>query len=247
MNRSDRWRRSRSPHRISAAAASAGGVAILGVLMVAMSAGCGEPPPVDMSLLTGEPCEPPWWQGLTPGVSTEEEASQFLRISELVDRTTLYRSDLTLGTGAVVGVSMQWWSSANTSRTWREHPNEFIIKDGVLHEIAVFLDCNVTLGDLLTRYGSPHRWEVEWVSLDTPDIDAILYYPTRGFTARLRLPSLAASLEPSSEVREVRYLQPLQREDFLSLGPQVGYFPPDEAESLREWRGYGPIYSESGT
>jgi len=208
---------------------------------VAMSAGCGEPPPVDMSLLTGEPCEPPCWQGLTPGVSTEEEASQFLRISELVDRTTLYRSHLTLGTGAVVGVSMQWWSSANTSRTWREHPNEFIVKDGVLHEIAVFLDCNVTLGDLLTRYGSPHRWEVLCVSLDTPDIDVILYYPTRGVTARVRLPSLGVPLEPSTEVRQVRYLRPLQKEDFLSLGPQVGYFPVDEVESLREWAGYGPV------
>lgn len=213
----------------------------LSFLMLVGSTACDEGQPVDTSLLSGKPCEPPCWQGLTPGVSTEEEASEFVRISELVDRTAVYQSDLTLGTGEVVGVSMQWWSSANTARTWREHPNEFIVKDDVLQDIAVFLDYEVTLGDLLTRYGSPHRWEVQWVSLDTLDIDVMLYYPTRGFTARVRLPSFGVSLEPSSEVRQVRYLRPLQNEDFLSLGPQVGYFPVDEAESLREWAGYGPV------
>ena len=213
----------------------------LSLLMVATSAACGKGPTVDTSLLSGKPCEPPCWQGLTPGVSTEEEANEFLRISELVDRTTLYRSDLTLGTGEVVGVSMQWWSSANTARMWREYPNEFIVKDGVLEEIAVFLDCQVTVEDLLTRYGPPHRWEVQWVSLDTLDIDVILYYPTRGLTARLRLPSFGVWLGPASDVREVRYLRALRMEDFLSLGSQVGYFPADEVDSLREWTGYGPV------
>jgi hypothetical protein len=209
--------------------------------VIAACVGCGEPPPVDMSLLTGEPCVPPCWQGLTPGASTQEEADEFLRTNELVDTGCLYQSDITLGSGKVVGVSLQWWSSANTAGVRREYPNEFRVKDGILQEIAVFLDCRVTVEDLLTRHGRPHRWEVQWVSLDTADIDVFLYYPSRGFTARVRLPSLGASLDPASRVREVRYLAALNEEDFLSLGSLAGYFPADEVGSLREWGGYGPV------
>ncbi len=46
---------------------------LLGLWMITLCAGCGEPPPLDTSLLTGDPCEPPCWQGLTPGVPSYED------------------------------------------------------------------------------------------------------------------------------------------------------------------------------
>ncbi|HUW14593.1 MAG TPA: hypothetical protein VM537_33040, partial [Anaerolineae bacterium] len=58
---------------------------VLGVLILGLCVGCGEPPPpVDTSLLTGEPCEPPCWQGLTPGESTEEDVAEFMKATRFV-------------------------------------------------------------------------------------------------------------------------------------------------------------------
>jgi hypothetical protein len=218
------------------------GVALtLLLLILATCVGCRESPPVDTSLLTGEPCEPPCWQGLTPGVSTEEEVNEFLRTSELVDRITLFRSDITLGTGEVVGVRVQWWSKATTPRERRGIGNVVDIHGGVVQDIAVLLDCEVTAEDVLKRYGPPHRWNATWVSLDVLDVDVMLYYPNHGFTARLRLPSYGVWLGPEDEIREVRYLRAVRPEEFLDVGAEMGYFLPDELESLREWNGYGPV------
>ena len=204
----------------------------------------GEPPPVDMSLLTGEPCEPPCWQGLTPGVSTEEELYEFLRTSELVDQTTLFRGDITLGSGEVVGVSLQWWSSASMAGRRSQFPNDFGVMGGMLHDVSIFLDCEVTLADLLERYGEPHKWSYAWVAPDIPDLDVALYYPNHGFTAHLTLPADDWWLRPGSRADLVRYYVVVPPEDFLDLGPEAGYFHAYRADSLRDWHGYGEIELE---
>jgi hypothetical protein len=219
------------------------GVALpLVLLILAASFGCGEPPPLDKSLLTGEPCEPPCWQGLTPGVSTEEEVYEFVRTSQLVDQTTLYIRDRTDATGEVVGLGVHWWSSANTAGARRQFGNNVMTKDGVVQEIMVFLDCEVTLADLLERYGDPHSWRTDWVAADIPDVDVTLYYPNHGFTAWLRLPADDTWLRPENKVRGVCYTRVVAPEDFLELGPEAGYFNAYEADSLRVWKGYGIVW-----
>ena len=215
---------------------------VLGLLILGLCVRCGEPPPVDRSLLTGEPCGPPCWQGLLPGVSTEQEVYEFLKSSELVDRTTIYRGDITLGSGKVVGVTLQWWSTADMAWSPRQFGNEFDMRNGVVQEIMVFLDCEVTLADLLERYGDPHRWRADWVAPDIPDVDVTLYYPNHGFTAWLRLPAGDRWLRPENKVLEVRYTRMVPPEDFLELGPEAGYFDAYEAESLRDWKGYGIVW-----
>lgn len=212
------------------------------LLIVAMSVGCRASAPVDTSLLTGEPCEPPCWQGLTPGVSTEEEVNEFVWTSELVDRTTLFRGDITRGTGEVVGVTVQWWSRADTAGVPRQFGNDFGIEGGVLQDMMIWLDCEVTLEDLLSRYGPPHKWSTSWVAPDVPDVDVVLYYPNHGFTASLTLPADDVWLRPDSNVDLVRYYPVVPLEDFLQLGPELGYFYAYEEESLREWQGYGIVW-----
>jgi len=214
----------------------------LPLLILATSFGCrGAPPPVDTSLLTGEPCEPPCWQGLTPGVSTEEEVREFVRTSELVDQSELYIRERTEDTGEVVGVSVHWWSRANTPRVPTQFGNNVITRDGVVEEITVFLDSDVTLADLLERYGEPHRWSVTWVSIEMPDLDVTLYYPNHGFRAQLILPADDRLLRPESIVHLVRYHVVVPPENFLELGPEAGYFNAYEADSLRDWEGYGIV------
>ncbi len=212
------------------------------LMIPATSVGCRVSAPVDTSLLTGEPCEPPCWQGLIPGVSTEEDVNEFVRTSELVDQSTLFRGDITRGTGEVVGVGVHWWSRADMAGVPRQFGNSVSIEDGVLRRIMVFLDYEVTLADLLGRYGAPRKWSSSWVSLHIPDMDVELYYPNHGFTAWLRLPADDVWLRPESKIRRVRYCRVVPLEEFLELGPEAGYFLADELESLRDWEGYGMVW-----
>jgi hypothetical protein len=214
----------------------------LPLLILVASFGCRAAPPPDASLLTGDPCEPPCWQGLTPGVSTEEEVYEFVRTSELVDQTTLYIRNRTDDTGEVVGVAVHWRSRANMAGVPRQFGNSFMVRDGVVQAIMVFLDCEVTLADLLERYGEPHRWSVTWVSLEMPDLDVTLYYPDHGFAAQLTLPADDTWLRPESSVDLVRYYVVVSPADFLELGPEAGYFYAYEADSLRDWQGYGIVW-----
>jgi hypothetical protein len=215
---------------------------VLPLLILTAPVGCGESGSVDTSLLTGEPCKPPCWQGLVPGLSTEEEVDEFVRTSELVDQTTLFRRDITRHTGEVVGVAVHWWSRADTAGVPRQFGNSLRIKGGVVQYMMIWLDCEVTLEELLSRYGEPHKWSTSWVAPDIPDVDVVLYYPNHGFTASLTLPADDVWLRPESNLDLVRYYPVVPVEDFLQLGPELGYFYAYEEESLREWQGYGIVW-----
>jgi hypothetical protein len=125
----------------------------LGVLMVSMSAGCGEPPALDTSLLTGEPCEPPCWQGLTPGQSTLQEVNEFMRTSGFVNPGSVHRSQLHRS-GQWVGVSIWWRSTVGGG----SRSNKFIVEGGVLDSVTIYPDYVLTLQRLIDRYGPPENY-----------------------------------------------------------------------------------------
>jgi hypothetical protein len=215
-------------------------VLVYSLALLPILAGCGEPPPVDTSLLTGEPCEPPCWQGLVPGVSTEEEVDEFVRTSELVDQTTLFRGDITRGTGQVVGVSVQWWSRADMAGVPRQFGNDFTLEGGVLQYMTIFLDVEVTLEDLLERYGAPEKFTAWHEGVEVSYVRVTLYYPNHGFTGTLTISRYEPQLRPETEVLRVWYFQPAPLEEFLELSRDIGY-PTVSDEVLQDWHGYGPI------
>lgn len=219
-------------------------------LAVAGGSACAvRPAPVDTSLLTGEPCEPPCWHGLTPGVSTEDEVNEFLLTSELVDRSTIFRRDVTVASGDVVGETVQWWSKADTASGWRQprqFGNEFMLEDGLLQKhgllqcMTIFLDYEVTLEDLLERYGPPEKFTAWYEGVEVWYIKVTLYYPRHGFETTLIIPPDDPQLRPESEVTRVWYFRAAPLEEFFELTRDSGY-PTVSEEVLQEWHGYGPI------
>lgn len=214
----------------------------VGLLMVAASVRCGEPPPLDTSLLTGEPCEPPCWQGLTAGESTEEDVAEFMRTTRFVDTRTMSRSShtrLTRGGEEVSVVSIEWRSSAGLSQC-----NSLSIEDGVLEYITICPDAGPTLGRLVDRYGPPEKYEVGLPIGGPLYYDVTLFYPTYGFTVDLVVSIDDGTLEPANSVEQVWYLQAAPLERFMELRYEAGGFggpPGDLLGSLRDWPGYGPI------
>ena len=213
------------------------------LLIAAICSGCGEPPPLDMGLLTGEPCEPPCFRGLTPGVSTHEEVNQFVRTSGFVNPQTLFRSGVYRG-GERVGLSIQWRSTA--ARSGNVDSNEFLIEGGVLRNMFVYPDYDLTLERLLQRYGSPQKFNVMVTGRHVPLLRVTLFYPARGFTASLELPVDEPVLRPESTVIQVWYSEAGPLETFIErgisyLGSYLGSIPEQWLESLRDWQGYGAI------
>ena len=213
----------------------------MALFIAATPHGCGQPP-IDMSLLTGDPCEPPCWQGLTPGSSTEDDVNKFLETSRFVDLHCIFRSDVTTASAGVVGVGIQWRSTAGRSRG--VDSNQFVIEGGVLRYIFVYPDYDITLDSLLEKYGPPEKVNVAITGSfgGVPRVGVTLFYPTKGFTADLELPIDDARLGPDSTVLRLWYSQAAPLEQFLELGKgYLGRTPEQWLESLREWPGYGQL------
>jgi len=209
------------------------------LLILGLCVGCGEPPPLDMSLLTGEPCEPPCWQGLTPGESTEEDVAEFIRATGFVDTRTIYRGRLTRR-GEVVGVSIQWRSTAGVGG----RSNSFHIEGGVLKDIIISPDYDLTLQRLFERYGPPEKYRAILQGFERQWVDVILFYPTHGFTVYLALRPDDPTLEPDSRVESVWYFRAAPLELFIELGWEAGHLgtaPSEWPELLRDWQGYGRV------
>jgi hypothetical protein len=209
------------------------------LLCLGLCVGCGEPPPVDRSLLTGEPCQPPCWQGLMPGVSTEDQVNEFLRTSPFVQRTTIYRGRVTRS-GEMAGVSIDWLSTANVQGA--HAVNSFRVEGGVLRDIIVYLDSKATLKELLEVYGPPDGFSAGLTGVESTRVDVVLLYPEHGFIAFLSLPAHDPSLQPDSVLSWLWYFRAAPLDRFLVLTREVGFFSGSvEVESFWSWEGYGPI------
>jgi hypothetical protein len=221
------------------------GLVTLPLAVLAPIVSCGElsqgsPVPVDTSLLTGEPCEPPGWQGLTPGVSTEEEVEEFLRSSELVDQSSIFRGEVTRDRGEVVGTTIQWWSAANMSNVPRQFGNDCLIMGGFLQDLIIWLDSQVTLQDLLERYGEPAKFTAWLEGVESPYVKVTLFYPRRGFEATLIIRQGEVELRPDSEIARVWYFRSAsQMDEYFRLRREIGYQWSEDL--LQDWHGYGPI------
>jgi hypothetical protein len=202
--------------------------------VIAACVGCGEPPPLDMSLLTGEPCEPPCWRGLTPGVSTEEEVLEYAASSR--DLADSYR-DTSAGRTVI-----QWQTHcAVTQRV----DNFLLIRDDVLSVVMVCLDYQFTLEQLLEAYGPPEKFRANWKGGSSIDAEVILFHPTSGLASRLELkPSDGGyDLRPESKVMRVWYFAPMSLDGLFDVAGWVPF--PDKREDaeivLQDWQGYGLI------
>ena len=171
-------------------------------------------------ILTDEPCAPPCWQGITPGM--------------VVEKHTLLRKVRRLpGTShtEAIGNSIRWF--------WRDWPGYNLIyireNSDVVHNISLTVDFDLTVNEILTKYDTPKSIVV--VGPTIPEVaysNAILHYPVQGFYCVVGVyPDYNPVLKPSSTVYEVTYFEPYDSyeawiADYEGLTPQP-------------WPGYGEL------
>jgi hypothetical protein len=217
--------------------------AVLPLCLAAAAIFACSPVPVSVNrgLLTGEPCAPPCWQGLTPGVSTEQELVAVLEASGQVDPRSLHQESGGCG-------QLTYWRTrhpfANLSTLSGWTTNYACTSHTVLKVVMEYLSYEVNLEQLLEIYGPPDVFSAQPAGIpERPYVEVNLYYPARGLVCQLELSDHEEALRPETRVVRAWYFAPTS---FESLGnPASGVpFPPAEyaADVLQEWQGYGPIH-----
>jgi hypothetical protein len=211
-------------------------LAVAMVLLGASLVSCALGGPVDGSLLSGEPCEPPCWQGLVPGFSTAQEVEDVLAASEYVKQDSVERERWG-------GFRTIWWES---TASWASGSgrNAAVIKGEMLQVLMICVDYKLTLENIVDRYGTPEKLWASWAWPGGVEAAVTLYYPGEGLAVGLVLQPANGyhELEPDSKVTVVWYFAPTSLEGLIDLGDSI-LFPPKEYvdTELADWKGYGPI------
>ncbi len=133
----------------------------------------------DDSLLSGHPCAPPCWQGLTPGITAETEVHAFLDNSP-------YVADWQREKQLNGSVEYKWhWASPNHA----QNPNVMQVRDALLARITLTPDTPATLAQVLATFGAPAQVDIHTpAGADALEWTLDAYYPERGL--RLTLTAL---------------------------------------------------------
>jgi hypothetical protein len=183
---------------------------------------------VDISLISQEPCAPPCWQGITPGVSTHDEAEAILQGMEVVDQESYYPHN-------TPDRLQVWWGTILPEE--REYVHSLSSdSSGIVEGIYITqMWVEITLDELIQIYGEPDGLVTNISGL--PDVGPIC----RDISVLWVDHGLKVSL---ASIKADDTTTPLATSASLVYGAK--YFQP--ASSLEEYREQaGPYFEESFT
>lgn len=182
-----------------------------------------------LGLMTGDPCAPPCWQGFYPGTIVER-ANVLRKLRQMPGIGAVWERELLTSTGGVV-IHWRWNNNPILNLLlpqWPGYNNIYVSKTGLLHSITLSVDFELTVAELIDKYGIPEATGLVVTGTPTPSSGAMnLYYPQHGLICRIEvLPDYKPVLEPNSRVYEVVY----QPKDY-ALDPKF----------TQPWPGYGEL------
>jgi hypothetical protein len=179
---------------------------------------------IDRSLVTGDPCSPPCWQGIYPGSTRGEDVIVILRDLDFIDTDSFQHAD----------ESVFWDSAISDTNTWLGAVD---VADRIVSEIRIRqIEYDLTLGELISIYGNPDGVGASQPIADAPPCFTFgIMWVTQGFSVSL----------PSIHQRDLSQGHPLVTADTRVIG--VGYFlPADSLQAYIDRTGYGGIQEWDG-
>jgi len=181
------------------------------------------------SLLGASSCLLPCWQGITPGITTSNDALQILQKSTLIAKKSVTSSNPQDDFG---GATWKWRTedSQLDARLWW--------RDGAIREV-ILPTSDISIDEIIKKFGIPEKIHV--IPIGTPEDwewGVTLYYPANGFQVQINgLFGLGAFLKPSDKVTFITLFEPstikeritFEGFDFAGLNPFL------------DWKGYGSI------
>jgi hypothetical protein len=207
-------------------------VALAVIVVGVVLAGCQPPPPlinnnllVDDSLITGQPCEAPCFQGITVGKTTLVDGT------DIIKRNAAFKDVQNReATGDQPAVAQ--WNTASGEFCCQMIASQ----TGLVESITLRLAPKITVGQVIDKYGEPpYTFSAEY-----SDSEAViqLLYPTQGLVLLVVPGNASSSLEAGDPVVAVIYLDPARFGDLLkeaTLQGWLGY------TSFAEYKAATPI------
>jgi hypothetical protein len=193
------------------------------LLLVLLAAACSPPPELrdqkllnDTSLLSGEPCEAPCWNGITPGITTWDEARTILEDDPSIEDPTLQTAE----DSASVAASFKEPGGVDAS-------GQIFSEDGeTVGLIFLRLAPDMVLDDVLAKYGDP-TWVIGTpFSDDPPQAIVNLVYPENQMIVYVFVPGKEGAIDGTNEVVGVLYMKPEDMDTLL------------RTSSLHAWEGF---------
>ncbi len=196
------------------------GIVFLGVALLVLLAGCLPQPSLrselfldDRSLVSGEPCGAPCWNGITPGETTWSEAV------ELVQNNAAF-SDFE--SESAEGLMQAIWRKAGTE----QYCCRLLAEEETGEVTYVFLAVSpgMIVDEVLRQHGEP----TYITTFDFTDAESVvqLIYPEVPMVVSVVVGDSTASLLANSEVVAVLYMSPDEMRIIL------------ETTELQGWNGY---------
>lgn len=204
------------------------------------------PTAIDRGLIYGTPCNPPCWEGITPGITSTDE---MVRIFEQLEAEGRIKSYWKL-TGPFY---LAEFPSGGTV--------DVLVGDGYVHSLSVsYMGAfDYRVRQVIERFGEPEAYAVysnlsrqdhpceTWDESDVythPSGGGYLLYPSQGVTVRIRIPDgYTGCVCPAVETAVFHYYQPRSLTDALQEGASPAFDGLDwNSEHLVQWHGYGCGY-----
>ena len=212
------------------------------VLSILCMAGCGIKTEPDKSLLTGDPCSPPCWHNIVPGVSTEDDVRRELE-GNLVKRGLLrYRATEQNG----VPLDVFTWEVSG------KKINGIYLQKGQVLKMMINVTYALTLGEIVEKYGPPEGIYARLGGPEYWNYLILFYYSSQGFSVtsytskvnpdQYRVRQGIGILSKDMQVDEVAYFAPtslgsMVRDVFLLDGDSADR----HLANVSEWQGFGEV------
>jgi hypothetical protein len=186
-------------------------------------------------LWDSEDCMIGCWRGLIPGLSSEQEVQDFFESN--MDASTLYNGQ---------SDDFNWYNGAETNPSQGYYVRTRVVDD-LLWLIWVDGPFNLTIAEILERFGEPQLFEVGvmYYGVESSLLEAHIYfhYPEAGFSfftyhwgGNIADGSLEICLQANYAIYDFFVYQPNPSSEFA---PEAQYIHSGFANMIkRDWQGY---------
>lgn len=186
---------------------------------------------IDKSIVTDLKCTPPCWQGITPGVTTGEQALKILTDSPYIKQESIKQ----VGNMKFGGCTWDWRYPGRRVQSGLNWQSE------IVESIRLDLTFDLTVQEVIERFGNPEAVSVveggqpeNWYWL------IVLRYPSQGIELTAYTHEFSEHIEPTTMIGAVLLYPRMNIEEMMKLEEESLSFPLPK-DYFSDWQGYGNV------
>lgn len=190
------------------------------------------------SLVDSEVCKAPCWRGMTPGITTEEDAKNLLLKMDDIDKNSITEES---------GYMKYWQNSIKWSfKNVDEGNGALYFHDDILVVLFSNYDRNLSLSRVISKFGNPDEVYASRMVLDSTTDTFIIYYSS-GICIELntlrikpkeiepKTGQFSAQITPDEKIKYIYFFDNSVSASELNT---TCYWQYDQ-DKIQEWNGYG--------